>query len=100
MGDAPLGAGILGGSGSHVVQIIIAIVVAAAFVGYFLFRVAGRVRQTPQRGPVVRRRAGRGRRLPVSRSEDMANVGGGTRPAGPLDLTQTRVNRRHLGVAR
>ena len=35
-------AGILGGSGTHVVQIIIAIVVAAALIGYFLLRVAGR----------------------------------------------------------
>jgi hypothetical protein len=35
-------AGILGGSGTHVVQIIIAIVVAAALTGYFLLRVGGR----------------------------------------------------------
>jgi hypothetical protein len=35
-------AGILGGSGSHVVQIIIGIVVAAALIGYFLLRVGGR----------------------------------------------------------
>ncbi len=35
-------AGILGGSGNHVVQIIIAIVVAAALIGYFLLRVVGR----------------------------------------------------------
>jgi hypothetical protein len=42
MGDAPLVAGILGGSGTHVVQIIIAIVVAAALIGYFLLRVGGR----------------------------------------------------------
>jgi hypothetical protein len=35
-------AGILGGSGSHVVQIIIAIVVAAALIGYFLLRVGSR----------------------------------------------------------
>jgi hypothetical protein len=35
-------AGILGGSGTHVVQIIIAIVVAAALIGYFLLRVGGR----------------------------------------------------------
>ena len=35
-------AGILGGSGTHVVQIIIAIVVAAALVGYFLLRAGGR----------------------------------------------------------
>jgi hypothetical protein len=42
MGDAPLVAGILGGSGTHVVQIIIGIVVAAALIGYFLLRVGGR----------------------------------------------------------
>jgi hypothetical protein len=36
-------AGILGGSGNHVVQIIIGIVVAAALIGYFLLRVGGRV---------------------------------------------------------
>jgi hypothetical protein len=35
-------AGILGGSGTHVVQIIIAIVVGAALIGYFLLRVVGR----------------------------------------------------------
>jgi hypothetical protein len=35
-------AGILGGSGSHVVQIIIVIVVAAALIGYFLLRVGDR----------------------------------------------------------
>jgi hypothetical protein len=35
-------AGILGGSGSHVVQIIIVIVVAAALIGYFLLGFAGR----------------------------------------------------------
>ncbi len=35
-------AGIFGGSGTHVVQIIIAIVVAAALIGYFLLRVGGR----------------------------------------------------------
>jgi hypothetical protein len=35
-------AGLLGGSGTHVVQIIIAIVVAAAVIGYFLLRVGGR----------------------------------------------------------
>ena len=35
-------AGILGGSGTHVVQIVIAIVVAAALIGYFLLRVGGR----------------------------------------------------------
>jgi hypothetical protein len=35
-------AGILGGSGTHVVQIIIGIVVAAALIGYFLLRVGGR----------------------------------------------------------
>lgn len=34
-------AGILGGSGSHVVQISIVIVVAVALIGYFLFRVVG-----------------------------------------------------------
>jgi hypothetical protein len=42
MGDAPLVAGILGGSGSHVVQIVIAIVVAAALICYFLLRLGGR----------------------------------------------------------
>jgi hypothetical protein len=36
-------AGILGGSGNHVVQIIIGIVVAVALIGYFLLRVGGRV---------------------------------------------------------
>lgn len=36
-------AGILGGSGNHVVQIIIGIVVAAALIGYFMLRVGGRV---------------------------------------------------------
>jgi hypothetical protein len=35
-------AGILGGSGTHVVQIIIAIVVVAALIGYFLLRIGGR----------------------------------------------------------
>lgn len=35
-------AGILGGSGTHVVQTIIAIVVAAALIGYFLLRLGGR----------------------------------------------------------
>jgi hypothetical protein len=35
-------AGILGGSGSHVVQIFIGIVVAAALIGYFLLRLVGR----------------------------------------------------------
>jgi hypothetical protein len=35
-------AGILGGSGTHVVQIIIGIVVAAALIGYFLLRIGGR----------------------------------------------------------
>jgi hypothetical protein len=34
-------AGILGGSGSHIVQIIIGIVVAAALIGYFLLHVGG-----------------------------------------------------------
>jgi hypothetical protein len=34
-------AGILGGSGTHIVQIIIGIVVAAALIGYFLLRVGG-----------------------------------------------------------
>jgi hypothetical protein len=38
---AAMVAGILGGSGSHVVQIIIAIVVAATLLGYFLVRVWG-----------------------------------------------------------
>jgi len=43
MDDATLRlAGILGGSGSHVVQIIIGIVVAVALIGYFLLRVWGR----------------------------------------------------------
>jgi len=44
MGDAALRleAGILGGSGTHVVQIIIVIVVAAALIGYFLLRIGGR----------------------------------------------------------
>ena len=44
MGDAPLVAGLLGGSGNHVVQIVIGIVVAAALIGYFLLRFAGRGR--------------------------------------------------------
>ena len=35
-------AGILGGSGTHVVQIIIGIVVAAALIGYFLLRIGDR----------------------------------------------------------
>jgi hypothetical protein len=35
-------AGILGGSGSHVVQIIIGIVVVVALIGYFVMRVGGR----------------------------------------------------------
>jgi len=35
-------AGLLGGSGTHIVQIIIAIAVAAALIGYFLLRVGGR----------------------------------------------------------
>jgi hypothetical protein len=34
-------AGILGGSGSHVVQIIVAIMVAAGLIGYFLLRLMG-----------------------------------------------------------
>ena len=42
MGDATLLGGILGGSGTHVVQIVIATVVAAALIGYFLLRLAGR----------------------------------------------------------
>ena len=42
MGDATLLGGILGGSGTHVVQIVIAIVVAAALIGYFLLRLGGR----------------------------------------------------------
>jgi hypothetical protein len=41
MSDRTL-AGILGGSGSHVVQIIIVIVVAVALITYFLLRVGGR----------------------------------------------------------
>jgi hypothetical protein len=36
-------AGILGGSGNHVVQIIIGIVVGVALIGYFLLRLGGRV---------------------------------------------------------
>jgi hypothetical protein len=39
---AAMMAGILGGSGTHVVQIIIAIVVAAALIVYFLLRVLAR----------------------------------------------------------
>jgi hypothetical protein len=39
---AAIVAGILGGSGSHVFQIIIAIVVAAALISYFLLRIGGR----------------------------------------------------------
>src|ERR1019366_26262 len=39
---AAMVAGILGGSGTHVVQIIIAIVVAAALIVYFLLRVGAR----------------------------------------------------------
>lgn len=39
---AAMVAGILGGSGTHVVEIIIAIVVAAALIGYFLLRLGGR----------------------------------------------------------
>ena len=39
---APMVAGPLGGSGSHVVQIIIVIVVGAALIGYFLLRVGRR----------------------------------------------------------
>jgi hypothetical protein len=35
-------AGILGGSGNHVVQIIIGILVAAALIGYFLLRLGSR----------------------------------------------------------
>jgi hypothetical protein len=42
-------AGILGGSGTHIVQIIIGIVLAAALIGYFLLRVGG-----PREGDVVR----------------------------------------------
>jgi hypothetical protein len=42
MGDAPLVAGILGGSGTHVVQIIIGIVVAVGLTVYFLSRLVGR----------------------------------------------------------
>ena len=43
MDDATLRlAGILGGSGSHVVQIIIGIVVAVVLIGYFLLRLWGR----------------------------------------------------------
>jgi hypothetical protein len=45
MGDgtaAVMVAGILGGSGTHVVQIIIAIAVAAALIGFLLFRIGGR----------------------------------------------------------
>ena len=39
---AAMVAGILGGSGSHVVQIIIGVVVAVALISYFLVRVGGR----------------------------------------------------------
>jgi hypothetical protein len=39
---AALVAGILGGSGTHVVQIIIGVAVAAALIGYFLMRVGNR----------------------------------------------------------
>jgi len=39
---AAMVAGILGGSGTHVVQIIIGIVVAAGLIGYFLLRLGGR----------------------------------------------------------
>ena len=39
---AAIVAGILGGSGTHIVQIIIAIVVAAALIVYFLLRVGAR----------------------------------------------------------
>ena len=39
---AAMMAGILGGSGTHIVQIIIAIVVAAALIVYFLLRVGAR----------------------------------------------------------
>lgn len=43
MGDATLiAAGVLGGSGNHVGQIIIGIVVAAALITYFLLRLGGR----------------------------------------------------------
>ena len=45
MGDsraAAVLAGILGGSGNHVVQIIIGVVVATALIGYFVMRVGGR----------------------------------------------------------
>jgi len=51
-------AGILGGSGSHVVQIIIAILVAASLIGYFLFRVGSRAGDSHVRvaSPVLRQR--------------------------------------------
>ncbi len=39
---AAMVAGLLGGSGSHVVQIIIGVVVAVALISYFLVRLAGR----------------------------------------------------------
>ena len=43
-------AGILGGSGTHVVQITVGIMVAAALIGYFLMRVRGsRRRWRPRR---------------------------------------------------
>ena len=174
--SAAVVAGILGGSGSHVVQIIIGIVVGVALIGYFLFSLGGRgggghvraasvsqhdretdraregavsdatvglvrtwsgigigaqnkewniaidgivvgsianketvevavepghhtlgleLRQTPQRGAVVRCRGGRGRRLSVPWTEDMADVGSGSRQARPMDLTQTGVT--HVG---
>ena len=174
-------AGILGGSGTHVVQIIIAIVVAAALIGYFLLRVGGRgggghvrvastvvsqrdrdadraheeatsdatvrlvrtwsgigigaqneewniaidgivvgsianketvevavapghhtlasrVRQAPQRGAFVRRRAGRGRRLQMQRSEVLATAPGGTRQQRSLDHAAPRVRPELFGA--
>ncbi len=36
-------AGLLGGSGNHVVQIVIGVVVVVALIGYFLLRLGGRV---------------------------------------------------------
>jgi hypothetical protein len=45
MGDARVAdmlAGILGGSGNHVLQITIGVVVAAALIGYFAMRIGGR----------------------------------------------------------
>ncbi len=61
MGDGSLViAGLLGGSGSHVVQIIVGIVVAVALISYFLFRLAGgsRVGDASAVATTVTRQAG------------------------------------------